>query len=132
LALLFVDLNDFKPVNDTYGHHVGDMLLKEIANRLHQQLREEDTISRLGGDEFVVLLTSINTKEDCEIIIHKLLQALRVPFEAESVLLYPNASIGACIYPDDGVYDLVVKADQAMYIAKRNKNKHYAFYSEAN
>ncbi|HSH73000.1 MAG TPA: diguanylate cyclase [Methylophilaceae bacterium] len=131
LALLFVDLNEFKPVNDTYGHHVGDMLLKEIANRLHQQLREEDTISRLGGDEFVVLLTSITSKEDCEMIIHKLLQALRAPFEVDTVLLYPDASIGACIYPDDGEQDLMVKADQAMYIAKRDKDKHYAFYSQA-
>jgi len=131
LALLFVDLNRFKSVNDTYGHHVGDMLLKEIANRLHQQLREEDTISRLGGDEFVVLLTSINSKEDCEMIIHKLLQALRAPFEVDTILLYPDASIGACIYPDDGEHDLMVKADQAMYIAKRDTDKHYAFYSGA-
>jgi diguanylate cyclase (GGDEF)-like protein len=132
LALLFVDLNQFKPVNDTYGHHVGDMLLKEIANRLHQQLRGEDTISRLGGDEFVVLLNSISSKVDCEMIIHKLLQALRAPFEADdNILLYPDASIGACIYPDDGEHDLMVKADQAMYIAKRDRDRHYAFYSEA-
>ncbi len=129
LALLFVDLNEFKSVNDTHGHHVGDMLLKEIANRLHQQLREEDTISRLGGDEFIVLLTSISSKEDCEMIIHKLLQALRAPFEIDTIVLHPDASIGACIYPDDGEHDLMVKADQAMYIAKRDTDKHYAFYS---
>jgi len=130
LALLFVDLNEFKSVNDTHGHHVGDMLLKEIANRLHQQLREEDTISRLGGDEFVVLLNSISSKEDCEMIIHKLLQALRAPFEIDTIVLHPDASIGACIYPDDGEEDLMVKADQAMYVAKRDTDKHYAFYSK--
>ncbi len=128
LALLFVDLNEFKSVNDNHGHHIGDMLLKEIARRLHLQLREEDTISRLGGDEFVVLLTSIKSRDDCEMIIHKLLDSLRAPFEADGLTLYPDASIGACIYPDDGEQDLIVKADQAMYIAKRDTERHYAFY----
>ncbi|HYD34235.1 MAG TPA: GGDEF domain-containing protein, partial [Methylophilaceae bacterium] len=132
LAVLFVDLNKFKQVNDNHGHHIGDLLLKEIAERLKQQLREEDTISRLGGDEFVVLLTSISTVEDCKRITAKLLQALRTPFVAESVVLQPDASIGICIYPDHGEDEraIIMKADQAMYLAKRDIQRHYAFYTE--
>lgn len=132
LAVLFVDLDKFKEVNDSFGHHIGDLLLKEIARRLRSQLREEDTVSRLGGDEFVILLNSISCVEDSEKIVRNLLAALRAPFTTESVTLYQEASIGICIYPDHAQDEatIVNKADQAMYIAKRDSQLHYAFFSE--
>ncbi len=132
LAVLFVDLDKFKEVNDSFGHHIGDLLLKEIARRLRSQLREEDTVSRLGGDEFVILLNSISCVEDSEKVVRNLLAALRAPFTTESVTLYQEASIGICIYPDHAQDEatIVNKADQAMYIAKRDSQRHYAFFSE--
>lgn len=132
LAVLFVDLDKFKEVNDSFGHHIGDLLLKEIATRLRSQLREEDTVSRLGGDEFVILLNSINCIEDTEKIVRNLLTSLRAPFSTEAVTLYQEASIGICIYPDHAQDEatIVNKADQAMYLAKRDSQRHYAFFSE--
>lgn len=130
LALLFVDLNKFKLVNDTYGHHIGDLLLKEIAYRLSRELREEDTVSRIGGDEFVVIINTISSMEDCEKVIIKLLQALRAPFVMHGVAFHPDASIGACLFPDFDENELLINADQAMYEAKRDSDKHYAFYSD--
>jgi diguanylate cyclase (GGDEF)-like protein len=132
LAVLFVDLDKFKEVNDNFGHHIGDLLLKEIAVRLRNHLREEDTVSRLGGDEFVILLNSISCIADCEKIVRNLLTALRAPFATDVVTLYQEASIGICIYPDHAQDEetIVNKADQAMYLAKRDSQRHYAFFSE--
>jgi diguanylate cyclase (GGDEF)-like protein len=131
LAVLFVDLNKFKQVNDNHGHHVGDLLLKEIAMRLRSCLREEDTISRFGGDEFGILLTSIAGQEDCALVITHLLETLRAVFIAEGITLLPDASVGISMYPDDGEDEkiLVRRADEAMYAAKRNSTCHFAFYA---
>ena len=131
LAVLFVDLNKFKQVNDTYGHHIGDLLLKEVAHRLRACLREEDTISRFGGDEFGILLTSISNREDCVLVITHLLESLRAAFVTEGITLFPDASIGVSLYPGDGEDEklLLRHADQAMYAAKRNSTTHFAFYA---
>lgn len=133
LAVLFVDLNKFKQVNDTHGHHIGDLLLKEIAQRLRQSLREEDTVSRFGGDEFGILLASVSGRQDCELVVDSLLKAIGMPFTAEGITLAPGASIGVSLYPADGEDEkiLVRRADQAMYQAKRDITCAYAYYTMA-
>jgi diguanylate cyclase (GGDEF)-like protein len=131
LAVLFVDLNKFKQVNDNHGHHVGDQLLKEVAVRLRSCLREEDTVSRFGGDEFGILLTSVSSQEDCVMVITHLLETLRAVFITEGIRLFPDASIGISLYPSDGDDEKILmrRADQAMYAAKRNSTCHFAFYA---
>lgn len=131
LAVLFVDLNKFKQVNDNHGHHIGDQLLKEIGLRLRSCLREEDTVSRFGGDEFGILLNSISGRDDCTLVVTHLLETLRAVFIAEGIMLFPDASVGISLYPDDGLEEktLIRCADQAMYAAKRNSTGHFAFYS---
>jgi len=122
-AGLFIDLDKFKPINDTYGHAVGDMVLKEVSARFKNVMREADTLARLGGDEFFVLAKDIQTQEEAEAFAHKLLQQLRIPltsinaFNSNSV----SASIGICMfpYPHATAIDVVRRADQAMYHVKR-------------
>jgi diguanylate cyclase (GGDEF)-like protein/PAS domain S-box-containing protein len=119
-GLLFVDIDGFKPVNDRYGHAVGDMLLQRIGNRMKQCIRESDTIARIGGDEFVAILPIVNEAEDAISIAEKLRQSIEEPFSVENCILGVSASIGVAIYPDDGLDEetLQVKADHAMYKAK--------------
>lgn len=120
LALLYVDLDGFKPVNDTYGHSVGDLLLKEVALRMKSCVRASDTVGRIGGDEFLVLLPEVASEEDARLIAEKLRIAVARPFQVEGRVLLVSASIGCAIYPDDGEteVDIVNKADTAMYKAK--------------
>jgi diguanylate cyclase (GGDEF)-like protein/PAS domain S-box-containing protein len=122
LALMFIDLDKFKPVNDTYGHAVGDLLRKEVAQRMQDCLRESDTAARIGGDEFVVLLPSIETDQDAGKVGEKILQTLNRPFELAGHRLDISGSIGVAIYPDHGSSEklLVKSADIAMYHAKKN------------
>ncbi|WP_175105025.1 diguanylate cyclase [Pararobbsia alpina] len=119
-ALLFVDIDGFKPVNDRHGHAVGDMLLQRIGKRMKQCLRESDTIARIGGDEFVAILPAVNEAEDAVSIAEKLRQSIEEPFAVENCILGVSASIGVAIYPDDGLDEktLQVNADHAMYQAK--------------
>ncbi|TCF96642.1 hypothetical protein BZM26_36455 [Paraburkholderia strydomiana] len=119
-ALLFVDIDGFKPVNDRYGHAVGDMLLQRISKRMKQCLRESDTIARIGGDEFVAILPAVNEAEDAISIAEKLRQTIEEPFAVENCVLGVSASIGVAVYPDDGLDEqtLLVNADHAMYQAK--------------
>jgi diguanylate cyclase (GGDEF)-like protein/PAS domain S-box-containing protein len=130
LALMFIDLDKFKPVNDTYGHEVGDLLLKEVAQRMQDCLRESDTAARIGGDEFVVLLPTIETGEDAGIVGQKILRALNRPFELAGHRLNISSSIGVAIYPDHGGSEkLLVKcADIAMYHAKKNGRNNVRLY----
>ena len=120
LALMFVDLDKFKPVNDDYGHNVGDMLLKEVAQRLLRCVRESDTVARIGGDEFVVLLPSIEAKEDALLVGEKILETLQLPFDLAGHRHRVSASIGIAVYPEHGSDDksLLKSADIAMYNAK--------------
>ncbi|WPN45973.1 MULTISPECIES: GGDEF domain-containing protein [unclassified Pseudomonas] len=124
LALLYVDLDRFKQVNDTHGHAVGDMLLQAVANRLKGCVRETDTVARIGGDEFVVLLHSIHAPEDTDIVVGKIRQVLVQPLRLDGHSLCIQPSIGVAQYPDHGTEEkqLFRHADEAMYTAKREQH----------
>ena len=121
-SLLMLDLNHFKEVNDALGHHVGDMLLQEVASRLRRSLRSTDTLARLGGDEFAIVMPKLGKKQ-VEVVTRILLDLLRKPFEIARKKLYIGASIGIAFYPEhgDNTSQLMQKADVAMYHAKRNR-----------
>lgn len=133
LALLFLDLDDFKRVNDGLGHAAGDEVLKCVAARLVSAVRDADTVSRHGGDEFLVLLTEIAQPDDAAGIAAKLLQALARPCGGRAALPSLSASIGISVYPDDGddIDLLIERADQAMYRAKRSGAGRWAFHDAA-
>ncbi|WP_077045876.1 bifunctional diguanylate cyclase/phosphodiesterase [Pseudomonas sp. KK4] len=121
MALLYVDLDRFKEVNDTHGHGVGDMLLQTVANRLKGCVRETDTVARIGGDEFVVLLHSIHASGDAECVAGKIRQVLAQPLRLDGHNLHIQPSIGVAQYPENGTEEkqLFRHADEAMYTAKR-------------
>lgn len=132
LGVLFIDLDGFKAINDTYGHDIGDLLLKSVANRISSLLRVSDTLSRVGGDEFIVLLPEIADRSDAIHVAEKLLDALAQPFELAGSQLRISASIGLAIYPQHGDDNqtLLKYADIAMYEAKKNgKNNVQVFNS---
>lgn len=133
LAVFFIDLNDFKAVNDTHGHRVGDELLQQVAAGLKQCLREGDTLARYGGDEFTVMLPSIDVKQDAATVAHKLLKSLDTPFllDDAGVRLSVGTSIGIALFPDDGIdaESLLERADQAMYGIKQAGKNDFQFYS---
>ena len=130
LALMFLDLDKFKPVNDTYGHGVGDLLLKEVAQRIQNCLRDSDTAARLGGDEFVVLLPTIEAQQDAGKVGEKILHALNQPFELAGHSLQISSSIGIAVYPEHGKDEnlLIKSADIAMYHAKKNGRNNIQIY----
>ncbi len=122
VGLLYMDLNGFKGVNDTYGHEIGDALLRAAASRLVGSLRDADTVARMGGDEFTVLLTDIRSAEDVERVADNIRHILSQPFELRGHRLTINASVGRAVYPEDGAdrESLLRKADAQMYACKRN------------
>ena len=129
MALMFLDLDKLKPINDKMGHAVGELLLKETAKRLQGCVRESDTVASIGGDEFVVMLPSIEAAADALLVAEKIRQALSQPFEHSGQKLHTSASIGVAIYPEDGSNEtqLSKNADDAMYRAKAgggNKVEH--------
>lgn len=130
LALMFIDLDKFKPVNDTYGHGVGDLLLKEVALRIQDCLRDSDTAARIGGDEFVILLPAIETQQDAGKVGEKILSALNRPFMLAGHTLNISGSIGVAVYPEHGKDEklLVKSADIAMYHAKKNGRNNVKMY----
>lgn len=130
-ALLFLDLDRFKNINDTLGHDIGDQLLIEAAERGKQVLRETDTLSRLGGDEFVVVLPEIESVQDAGQVAHKFLQGLSLPYHLAGHELTVTGSIGIALYPEDGktVSELLRNADTAMYRAKDEGRNLFRFYS---
>lgn len=136
LAVMFLDLNKFKRINDTHGHDVGDAVLKIIARRLTEITRVEDTVSRHGGDEFLYLLTQVKEAEDFAKIAGKILLSIREPCavkaRGEAVKLSIEASIGIAIFPNDGATaaELIRSADGAMYRAK-NQQSGYVFAQQA-
>lgn len=130
-ALLFVDLDRFKPVNDSFGHRIGDLLLKAVAQRLIACVRAVDTVARTGGDEFVVLLSGIGDPKDAAMVSSKILDELSRAFFIEEHEIITSGSIGISIYPTDGkdVNLLKVNADLAMYHAKRSGRNNYRFFA---
>lgn len=132
-AVMFIDLDRFKLINDSLGHNVGDLLLKEVANRLKNILRTEDTISRLGGDEFNVLLPKVSNMQEVATVASQIIRSLTEPFTVEGHECFIGASIGISIYPFDGeeVHTLIRNADIAMYRAKELGGSNYQFYTDA-
>lgn len=130
-ALLFIDLDRFKLVNDTLGHSAGDLLLQETSLRIKDCLRKSDTAARLGGDEFAIIIPEIQDPSDVEGVAHKILESLARPFMLDKHEAFVSGSIGITIYPDDGheAEMLVRNADSAMYKAKEHGRNNYQFYT---
>ncbi len=133
VAILFIDLDRFKEINDTLGHSIGDIVLIEVADRLQQSIRQADTVARLGGDEFTLILTDIQNASNVMEITQKLIHTLAKKIIFGEHTLYITASIGISIYPDDGdnTEILLRNADSAMYQAKNEGRNNYQFYTQA-
>ena len=133
LALVFMDLDNFKKINDSLGHAAGDALLREVAARLKQCVRDTDTISRQGGDEFVLILRELQGAESCLPVLTKVMEKLQEPFVCEGNELTTSVSLGVALYPQDGSdFDILrKKADMAMYRAKEAGRNTYRFFDEA-
>lgn len=133
LALLFLDLDRFKDVNDSLGHPTGDALLIEVARRLRKRLREEDLLARIGGDEFVVLLEDIESPDHAATVAREVIERLNEPFSIDGQTLFVGASIGISLYPDDAqdATELIQHADAALYQAKQEGRNTYRFHTEA-
>ena len=133
LAIFFIDLNDFKILNDTLGHDAGDIILKEAAVRLKTAIRSDDSVFRVGGDEFVVLIKGIKAIAEVQYIVSKVLKATESPVVIQGQQTKISLSIGVAISPDDSEdsLDIVKFADIAMYAAKRDKDTNYKFYDSS-
>ncbi|MET0379729.1 MAG: diguanylate cyclase, partial [Spongiibacteraceae bacterium] len=131
VAVLLLDLNDFKVINDSLGHSAGDALLQLVARRLQHSIREGDTVARFGGDEFVIVMPAIATASDATLVANKILAVLTTPFDIGGQEIFVNTSIGIALYPQDGDAEALIKsADLAMYHAKRERREGFRFYSE--
>jgi len=129
IALIFIDLDRFKEINDTHGHAVGDKVLKAVSNRLKKMVREVDTVARLGGDEFVILFDSIDDPREIAIIAQKVIDGLRLPLEIDGQEYRIGVSLGISVYPQDGdnAMELLDRADLAMYRAKKAGGDTFRF-----
>ena len=132
LAVLFIDLNEFKQVNDSHGHQIGDDLLRMVAERLDQRVRESDTIARLGGDEFGVVLPRVESEEDAVAVAENLREVLDQPFMIQGMEVKVGGTIGVSMFPEDGKdgVSLISRADAAMYGAKRNCKAHVGTFKK--
>jgi diguanylate cyclase (GGDEF)-like protein/PAS domain S-box-containing protein len=133
VALLFLDLDYFKEVNDTLGHGMGDKLLQAAARRLQQSVRESDTVARLGGDEFTIIVGEVGNVHDVERAVHAILNIMSQPFDIGAEPIYISASVGITFYPEDGeeIDTLLKNADQAMYAAKDQGRNRFSFFTSA-
>jgi diguanylate cyclase (GGDEF)-like protein len=131
-ALLYIDLDGFKLVNDSLGHSVGDLLLAEVAKRLQSRVRESDTLARLGGDEFAIIMGGIVSKEHPGRLAQELLDVLAAPFSIEGQEIRIGASIGVSLFPEHGISSVLLlqNADSAMYAAKRGGKNQVAYFSD--
>lgn len=131
VAILFIDLDRFKTINDSLGHHVGDLLLQQVAVRLKACVRQEDTVSRLGGDEFIIILGDIASAEAAGKVAAKVENAVRQPFQINEAEFHITISTGISIFPEDGedIDTLLMNADAAMYHAKDNERNNFQFFT---
>jgi diguanylate cyclase (GGDEF)-like protein/PAS domain S-box-containing protein len=131
LAILFIDLDYFKEVNDAYGHEIGDSLLIKVAKRINETIRETDTVARLGGDEFVVILSQMENENDINKVAKLIINKLSIPFDLNGITVTISASIGISIYPKDSLVEkeLLIYADKAMYDAKKDGKGKNSFYN---
>ena len=132
IAILFIDLDRFKVINDTLGHYIGDEMLVSLAKRIKNILRKDDIVARIGGDEFVIILDPLKTREDAVMMAENILSVIREPIQVQNYHLNTTASIGIALYPDDGVEksEIIKYADSAMYHAKEKGKDRYEFYTE--
>ncbi|MEO8187451.1 MAG: GGDEF domain-containing protein [Burkholderiaceae bacterium] len=132
IAVVFLDLDHFKQINDTLGHAVGDQVLQLVARRLESVVRDSDTVSRHGGDEFLILLTGISRASDAAQIADKIVAALKAPSRVGGCVLHLSASVGVTVYPEDGedAATLINRADAAMYRSKRSGLGSVEFHSK--
>lgn len=130
IAIMFIDLDQFKIINDTLGHNMGDQFLKIVAERLKSLLREADTFSRFGGDEFTLLLPQIHQMEDIVKIAQRIIETIRQPWILQGIEFHITVSIGVAVYPRDGdnIETLLKNADTAMYRVKEGGKNNYQFY----
>lgn len=133
LAIMFIDLDNFKPVNDTFGHDAGDKLLIAVSESLKKSLRSEDTLARIGGDEFTIIIEKVDTVEDIANLANKLMDSLIEPIEIDSNVFSVSLSMGISLYPQDAdnAADLLKYSDIAMYKAKENGKNNFKFYKES-
>lgn len=131
LAVLFLDLDRFKEVNDSFGHEIGDKLIQRVANKIQHHLRAEDTIARFGGDEFAILIHQYNDTNDLVIIVEKILAIFKHPFTLDRLQIFSTCGIGIATFPESGsdASTLMKNADAAMYKAKQNGQNQYEFYN---
>jgi len=131
LALLYIDLDKFKPVNDTYGHEAGDAVLRKVAELFTSCVRDEDTVARLGGDEFIIILYGLTAKEMVEERVKKIMELINEPIWLNDLRIKLGASIGITMAPGDGatVEALLQAADETMYAVKKAGRNNYRFYS---
>ncbi len=132
VAVLFLDLDGFKKINDAHGHDTGDLLLKDVASRLKATVRGSDAVARVGGDEFIIVLDNIESKENAALVAHKINVALLAPFEVNGQPCHVGGSIGISMYPQDSrdSEHLIKLADDAMYLAKQSGKNSYMFYRD--
>lgn len=130
IAVCFLDIDGFKNINDTYGHHIGDLLLSAAAKRMQKGLRDTDTVARFGGDEFALILSSLNEENDVIKIVTKLIRLFSKGFLIENHNFKVTLSVGISLYPKDGAHDLLKKADLAMYYVKKHGKNNFIFFHE--
>jgi len=132
LALFFIDLDKFKDVNDTYGHTIGDEMLKTVAKRIEQSIRQEDFIARLGGDEFVLIIKDVKDSNDMLLLANKINENIKEPIAIEDKVFFMSLSIGIAIYPDHGLdsENLIKHADAAMYEVKESDRNGFKIYNQ--
>lgn len=131
VGLLFFDLNGFKQINDTYGHYVGDKLLKQVSDRLKREIRDSDFLARIGGDEFVIITDLLENKQEVYPLINRIQNQFKIEFVIEGLKIQSECSIGVSFFPDAANLDTLIKhADFAMYEAKSDTDSYVCFYSE--
>lgn len=130
MAVCFLDLDGFKSINDTYGHHIGDLLLCAAAKSMKKCIREVDSLARLGGDEFALILSYLHQEKDVIKILKKIIRLFSKGFLIENRNFKITLSIGISLYPKDGTHDLVKKADAAMYYVKKNGKNNFIFFND--